>query len=116
MCSDATDTITDERLSNSPRHVGKLSLLAPLYKNKIYANLEVQAMSSRLTPSRETVNGFAVCNFTLFSRELIKNLEASASLYNLFDTRYEDPVSVDFKQRAIEQDGRSFRIKLTYKF
>ena len=73
-------------------------------------------MSERFTPSRKTVNGFAVCNLTLFSHQIIKNLEASASLYNLFDTRYDDPVSVDFKQRAIEQDGRSFRIKLTYKF
>jgi outer membrane receptor protein involved in Fe transport len=55
-------------------------------------------------------------NFTLFSRELIKNLEASASLYNLFDRRYRDPVAGDFRQAAIEQDGRTFRVKLTYRF
>ena len=114
--ANAIDNATDERLSNSPEHVGKFGLIAPLYKDKVFANFEVQAMSSRLTPRRETVNGFATCNVTLFSRELIKNLDVSASIYNLFDTRYEDPVSVDFKQRAIQQDGRSFRFKLTYKF
>jgi iron complex outermembrane receptor protein len=104
------------RLSNSPRHLGKVSLLAPLYRDRIFASLEVQAMSDRLTVRNQTVDGFAVCNLTLFSRELVKGLEASVSLYNLFDTRYSDPVSVDFRQRAIEQDGRSFRAKLTYHF
>ncbi len=55
-------------------------------------------------------------NLTLFSREIVKNLEVSASLYNLFDRRYRDPVAGDFRQPAIEQDGRTFRVKLTYRF
>ena len=62
------------------------------------------------------VNAFAICNFTLFSHELTRNLEASASVYNLFDTHYSDPVAVDFRKKSIEQDGRTFRVKLTWKF
>jgi len=62
------------------------------------------------------VGAFAVANATLYTRELIKNLEFSASFYNLFDTRYSDPVSSDYKQDAIRQDGRTFRLKLTYHF
>ncbi len=114
--SHATDNETGMRLSNSPRHLGKASLSAPLYRDRIFASLEVQAMSDRLTVRNQTVDGFAVCNLTLFSRELVKGVEASASLYNLLDTRYSDPVSVDFRQRSIEQDGRSFLVKLTYRF
>jgi iron complex outermembrane receptor protein len=60
--------------------------------------------------------GFETVNFTLFSRDLIKNLEFSGSVYNLFDTRYGDPSSRFHLQDIIEQDGRSFRLKLTYRF
>jgi len=42
--------------------------------------------------------------------------EYSASLYNVFDKRYGDPVSADFKQETILQEGRTFRVKLTYRF
>ena len=107
---------TNDRLSNSPQHVGKFGIIAPIFKEKIFASAEVQAMSSRQTARGDTVDGFAVCNLTLFSQNLLKNLEASVSLYNVFDTHYEHPVSVDFRQKAIEQEGRSFRFKLTYKF
>ena len=57
-----------------------------------------------------------VVNTTLFSRELIRGLELSASIYNLFDEHYSDPVSADFAQNSIPQDGRQFRIKATWKF
>ncbi len=114
--ANATDSDTGDRLSNSPEHVGKVSLTAPLYEGRFFANLEVQAMSERLTVRNYRVDGFAVCNFTLFSQELFKGLDASVSIYNLFDTDYADPVAVDFRQRSIPQDGRTFRAKLTWKF
>jgi iron complex outermembrane receptor protein len=40
----------------------------------------------------------------------------SASIYNLFDRHYSDPVSPEFTQPSIVQNGRTFRVKLTYKF
>ena len=60
--------------------------------------------------------GYETVNFTLFSREVVRGLEASLSLYNLLDERYRDPVSPNFTQTSIEQDGRTFRFKLTYRF
>jgi iron complex outermembrane receptor protein len=57
-----------------------------------------------------------VVNFTLLSRELIKNLEASVSIYNALDRRYGDPATRFHRQDVIEQDGRSFRVKLVYRF
>jgi outer membrane receptor protein involved in Fe transport len=114
--ADAEDSATDQRPSNSPEHLAKLSLTAPLWRQKIFANLEVQAMSQRGTIRGGNVNGFWMANATLFSRELLKNLEASASVYNLFDQHYADPVAADYAQDAIPQNGRSFRVKLTYRF
>ena len=73
-------------------------------------------MSGRQTVRGGNVGAFGLVNATLFSQKIVKGLEASASIYNLFDQRYSDPVSGDFIQNSIEQDGRSFRLKLTYHF
>ena len=102
--------------ANSPRHLAKAAFSVPVYREKIFASLELQGMSSRRTVLGSDVPAFMVANFTLFSRNLIKNLDASVSLYNLLDRRYSDPVSPDFTQQSIEQDGRQLRVKLTYRF
>ena len=60
--------------------------------------------------------GYGVINLTLFSQNLIKNVEFSASVYNLLNHLYADPASDFHIQDIIEQDGRTFRIKLTYRF
>jgi iron complex outermembrane receptor protein len=114
--AEAWDESTGARLNNAPRHVGKLSLVVPLYAEKIFAGLEVQGMTARRTVQGTDTDGFAVANFTLFSRKLVKNLEASVSLYNLWNQPYADPVGPDYQQAAIRQDGRTFRVKVTYRF
>lgn len=114
--TEARDTSTDMILNNSPKHLGKASVVLPLWREKIFAGLEFQAMSSRTTVQENKLGGFTVANATLYSRDLLKNLEFSASLYNLFGTKYSDPVSPDYLQDAIRQDGRTFRLKLTYHY
>jgi len=97
--------------------VGKLNLSVPLYREKVFAGLELQALSARSSAATsDTTPGFLIANLTLFSRELVKGLEVSASLYNLFDHHYSDPSGPDFTQQFIQQDGRGFRVKLTYCF
>ena len=107
---------TGMRLSNSPAHLGKLSLSLPLWGDKLFASAELQAMSRRRTVRGDAVGGALVANATLFSQNLVKGLEVSASVYNLFDERFRDPVASDFTQDSIEQDGRTFRVKLTHRF
>jgi iron complex outermembrane receptor protein len=118
-------TISQE-LADSPNHLAKLNVSVPLYKEKIFAGLEVQYVSSRHTqhispisgedvPGRDAA-GYGVVNFTLFSQNLVKNLDFSASIYNLLDTSYSDPATRFHHQDLIPQDGRSFRVKLTYRF
>jgi iron complex outermembrane receptor protein len=120
-----TEDGSKQNLPDSPEHLVKMNVSVPVYKQKIFASLEFQYTSSRrtlfTTSTGETLHGmgaggFETVNFTLFSRDLIKNLEFSGSVYNLFDTRYGDPSSRFHLQDIIEQDGRSFRLKLTYRF
>ena len=117
-------------MPDSPNHLLKLNLSVPLVRDKLFASLELQYASNRrslhnttdplsgqpITVQGEEAGGFGVVNLTLFSQNIIKNLEFSASVYNLLDTRYGDPASSFHTQDLIQQDGRSFRLKLTYRF
>lgn len=110
------DAQTGLELSNSPRHLGKLNLIVPLYRDKLFSGQELQYHGAVRTLSGNRTGDFVILNWTLFSQKLAKGLELSASVYNLLDTRYSYPGSADHLQDALLQDGRSFRVKLTYRF
>jgi iron complex outermembrane receptor protein len=114
---------------DSPNHLLKFNLSVPLVRDKVFAGVEFQYTSDRLslhnttdasgepiTVQGEAAGGFGIVNLTLFSQKIIKNLEFSASVYNLLDRRYSDPASQFHVQDVIGQDGRNFRLKLTYRF
>jgi iron complex outermembrane receptor protein len=108
---------TDESLINSPQHLAKLNLIIPLMRTKLFLGVEEQVTSRRKTFAENRVDQYFVTNLTLFSQNLLlKNLEISGSIYNLFDKKYKDPVGGEFIQDAIKQDGLTFRLKLTYSF
>lgn len=121
---------TEERASHSgftdsPEHLFKFNLSVPLVKEKLFAGLEYQYTSSRHTTftsgSGDSIpgmdaNGYGVFNFTLLSRNLVKSLEISASVYNLLDESYADPATRYHQQDQLPRDGRTFRLKLSYRF
>lgn len=113
---DTKDRTTGHRLTDSPQQLAKVNLSAPLYKEKLFAGLEFQYTTARTTLLGTEAAGFGLVNFTLFSQNLVKNLEASVSLYNLLDRKYGDPATPGHLQDVLEQDGRSVRVKLTYRF
>lgn len=110
------DADTGAELSSSPRHLIKGNLIVPLYQDKVFAALELQYQSSIRTLAGRQTDDFVLANLTLFSQRIVTGLEVSASVYNLFDTRYSSPGAGDHLQDTIGQDGRSVRVKLTYKF
>lgn len=111
----ARDTLTRRTLDNSPRHVGKASLVLPLGLEKVFAGLEFQAMSRRTTVQGGSVGAVWVANATLFTGRLGPGLEATASVHNLFSRKFADPSSSDFIQDTLAQDGRTVRVKITFK-
>jgi len=110
------DANTGGELNNSPRHLVKGNLSVPLYRDKVFAGLELQYQSSVGTLAERRAGGFVTGNLTLFSKELVKGLEVSASVYNLLDARYVSLGSGGHLQDTIPQDGRSLRLKMTYRF
>jgi outer membrane receptor for ferrienterochelin and colicins len=113
----AEDERTGQELVNSPQHLAKFNLSVPLIYDRLFGGVEVQYVGERKARTGESLNGFFLTNLTLLSLNLpLRGLELSASVYNVFDYRYRDPASEEHRQSAIEQDGRSFRLKLTYGF
>jgi outer membrane receptor for ferrienterochelin and colicins len=110
------DEQTGQILTNSPKHLAKVNMIVPLIKEKLFLGLEEQYMSKRRTLADRETGAFFITNLTLYSRQFMKGMELSGSLYNLFDKKYGDPVGLEFRQDTIEQDGLSFRVKLTYRF
>ncbi len=113
---EAENRQTGSILTNSPKHLAKLNLIVPFFGEKLFASPEVQYMSRRKTLGGDYTDDFMVANLTIFSQSIVKGLDVSASIYNLFDDKYADPASEEHSQDTIEQDGRNFRLKFTYKF
>ncbi len=114
----ATDMSTGELLTDSPEHLAKINVVLPVYKEWLFADPEVQYTSRRKTSAGNYADDFVVANLTIFGRDLAKGLDASVSVYNLFDKKYGDPTAGPPQQiqDVIVQDGRNYRVKLTYRF
>lgn len=111
-----TDAVTGERFSNSPDHLVKLNVMVPLYRDKVFSGIELQYSSETENFLHQPTASYLLANWTLFSRELVPHLEISASVHNLFDKKYAFPSGPEHLQERIPQDGRTFRLKLTYRF
>jgi len=111
------DVNTGTTLTNSPQQLAKINVSAPLFGG-VRAGWETLYTGPRKTTLAEA-GGYAVTNLTLLAQEWVKGLEVSASVYNLFDKKYFDPTTPDLSAAgldALQQDGRTFRFKLTYRF
>jgi outer membrane receptor protein involved in Fe transport len=112
----AEDGRTGRDLNNSPRHMAKLNLSLPLYRDLLNAGLELQYLSALQTLDGLHTSGFLLANMTLLSTAVLPHLEVSLSIYNLFNKAYTYPGSTGNVEDVIPQDGRSLQAKGTYKF
>ncbi|MBP1728631.1 MAG: outer rane receptor for ferrienterochelin and colicin [Deltaproteobacteria bacterium] len=110
------DLENSERLTNSPRQLLKGNLTLPLVSKYLFSTVEVLCTSGRRTLAQREAGGFVTTNLTLFSKNLLPGLEFSCSVYNLFDRSYGDPGGTEHLQDSINQEGRTFRAKLSYRF
>jgi outer membrane receptor for ferrienterochelin and colicins len=107
---------------NSPHNLVKGALTAPLPLQKSFATLEMLYGGSRINAFGDKIDGAAIFNLTLLNRDLLKGLDLSASIYNLFDKHYSAPSgpehfnSLGENLREIPQERIAFRVKATYRF
>ena len=113
--ADALDQVDNRRLDNSPLHQGKLNAAMPVTRHG-FAALELQYVSAQTSYQQSRVPPAFLTNFTLSTRPFWRGWELSASAYNLLDRRWYTPAGVGNTQPAIQQDGRTLRVKLSYRF
>lgn len=106
------------QLTNSPRAVVKSNLSVPLPWWSLRLGAEGQWLATRNSDSA-TVPSYGIANLTLLRPLTGDGWELSASVVNLFDRKYADPVAFDpavpTRDRLV-QDGRTFRVKAVYRF
>jgi iron complex outermembrane receptor protein len=112
----ATNTSTRIAVTNAPKHLVQATLSMPVFKQKVFASMDLQYVSNRVLLMGGSAKSYILPNFTLFSRNVFDRWEISASLYNAFNQKYGDPVGNGLAESIIIQNGRSFRIKVGYKF
>jgi len=112
----ATNISTRLAVTNAPKHLVQASLSMPVVKQKVFASMDLQYVSNRVLLTGGSTGAYVVPNFTLFTRNVFSNWQISASLYNAFNQKYGDPVGNGLAENVIVQNGRSFRIKVGYKF
>ena len=103
-------------LPNVPKILGKVNLSAPLPFMGWRAGYELRYDSKRLSLDGTRLGGYAVSNLHLSTEALAKGLELSLGIHNLFDKRYAQPAADTNWQNALEQDGRSMRARMNYRF
>ncbi len=99
---------------NSPARVGKLLLDAPLFHNRWSVSGGLQYLSERTTLAGASVPAVYLVNLTAASRRLPGDLELQLGIRNLFNHRYWDPAGPVQRMDSIEQDGRSFYVRLSW--
>ncbi len=113
---EVTNASTRLAVTNAPKHLIQASLSVPVIAQKVFASVDLQYVSKRATLAGLYSGAYVVPNFTLFARNISKRWELSASLYNAFNQKHADPTGNGLAENTIVQDGRSFRIKVGYKF
>jgi iron complex outermembrane receptor protein len=113
---DARDVNNVSPLTNSPHTLAQAYLSVPIFHRKAFASMNAQYVSKRRTLAGNYAGAYVVPNLTLFSQKALKGWELSASIYNVFDQIYGDPGAEEHREDIIDQDGRTFRVKVSYHF
>jgi outer membrane receptor protein involved in Fe transport len=108
------DTETGLELTNSPEHMVRGSLEAPVVPGKLFLGAAVSYLSPRLTLARRRTEAVFTLDLSLAGADFFHGLAASAGVRNLLDRRYSDPGSVEHRMDRIEQDGRRLWLSAGY--
>lgn len=111
----ARNTTSAETLSNSPAHIGQALFSVPL-PARLFVGVDVRALGPRLTRDGGTVDAHTVANVTLSRFSDARGLGFAATVSNLMNVRYADPVSSEFAQTSVTQNGRTVRLYLVHSF
>ncbi len=111
------------RVANSPEHLGSIKGALPILGRALTLASRLSVESGRFDrnelssddPQQKT-EPFAIWDVVLTGSEERHGFSWAAGVYNAFDWRYSLPVSAEFSQSTILQDGRSLLLSGELKF
>ncbi|WP_305333838.1 TonB-dependent siderophore receptor [Nitrosomonas sp.] len=108
----------DSHLPNSPYHLGKLNISIPIpLITGLRAGYELQYYGKRKTLDGTHTDNYVLSNLNLVTNvPQIKGLEASLSVFNLFNENYRHPAADTNWQNFFWQPGRTVRLRMDYRF
>lgn len=109
----ATDT-HGASLADSPEHTAVAAFAVPIVGDALGVAVEARYLSPRNTRGGSRVAAAYPVDLTLTSRRWLGGLAVAASVRNLLDEQYADPVTDEFAQDRIPQDGRTFWLDVRY--
>ncbi|HEX9296238.1 MAG TPA: TonB-dependent receptor [Polyangiaceae bacterium] len=104
------------RVPNAPEHLASLRAGVPILSHALLASTRISIEGPRFDrhdeasdpePQGET-DAAAIWDFVLSGEEARWGLRYAFGIYNVFDWRYSVPVSNEFRQKTIVQNGRTF--------
>ncbi len=114
----------NDKIYNSPSHIVKCGISYILF-DYFTISTNINYESERKTVDNKWTDDFCIVNTNFifnpkFSTEntilnIFNNMSASLQIKNLFDNKYKHPSGFEHLQTFIEQSGRTFLFKLTYK-
>jgi outer membrane receptor for ferrienterochelin and colicin len=103
------------RVPNAPEHLASIRGAVPILAHALLASTRISIEGPRFDrndqdsdPAQGTTDSAAIWDFVLSGQEQRWGLRYAFGLYNAFDWRYAVPVSREFVQRSIVQNGRTF--------
>jgi len=103
-------------LVNYAQNMFKLNALSPLIADNFLLGLELQYEDGRKTFAGSDTDSQILTNLTVSNNTMADELTLSAGIYNLFDETYSQLGFQEHVQNMLEQNGRTFRLKATYRF
>ena len=100
---------------DSPRHLGKANLTAPLGWRGGRIGAELLCSGERLA-DQGTAGGYCMANLTLSALRLLPRTELSLSAYNATGKHYADVAGPAFVQSTLAREGRTLAAKLDWRF
>jgi iron complex outermembrane receptor protein len=116
----AEDTLGN-RMVNAPYNIIKFNVTTPLLGERLRMGLAVRHIGSRmLINSSKLAAANTIADLTLNAPHVLPNVDASFTVRNLFNQRYEDVAAFSFDGSGdsglFPQDGRNFWLNLEYNF
>jgi len=110
----ATEGTVHANLENSPSHTFKLHGTIPA-THLAFVGLESLYTSYQTTFQSTDVPASLLTNITFSTKPLWGGWEFSASCYDVFNQRWFAPAGPELQQSEIRQDGRTFRVGISYR-